>query len=46
MQTKLEKANENAVRSAYHVAEVKDVPAWSPCFTDDGVFTDERRDDG
>jgi len=41
MQTEIEKANEKAVRNAYHVAEMKDVPAWVACFTDDGVFTDE-----
>jgi ketosteroid isomerase-like protein len=41
MQTEIEKANEKTVRNAYHVAEMKDVPAWVACFTDDGVFTDE-----
>jgi len=41
MQTEIEKANERAVRNAYHVAEMKDVPAWVACFTDDGVFIDE-----
>jgi hypothetical protein len=33
--------NEEFVRQAYAVAEVKDVPAWVACFNPDGVFVDE-----
>ena len=38
--------NEEFVRQAYAVAEVKDLPAWVACFNPDGVFVDaqERRD--
>jgi ketosteroid isomerase-like protein len=32
--------NEDIVRHAYAVAEVKDIPGWIACFTPDGVFTD------
>jgi len=41
VQTEIEKANEKAVRNAYHVAELKDVRGWVDCFTEDGVFVDE-----
>jgi ketosteroid isomerase-like protein len=33
--------SEQFIRNAYHVAEIKDVPGWVACFTDDGTFTDE-----
>src|SRR5690349_595805 len=33
--------NEELVRQAYAVAEVKDIPAWAACFTDDGEFVDK-----
>jgi ketosteroid isomerase-like protein len=33
--------NEKSVRNAYHVAEMKDVPGWVGCFTEDGIFIDE-----
>ncbi len=33
--------NEEFVRQAYAVAEVKDIPAWVACFNPDGVFVDE-----
>jgi ketosteroid isomerase-like protein len=33
--------NEKSVRNAYHVAEMKDVPGWVACFTEDGIFIDE-----
>jgi ketosteroid isomerase-like protein len=33
--------NEEFVRNAYAVAEVKDIPSWVACFTTDGVFVDE-----
>lgn len=33
--------NEKIVRDAYQVAEVKDLPGWIACFTEDGTFTDE-----
>ena len=33
--------NEQIVRNAYHIAEIKDVAAWGSCFTEDGTFTDE-----
>jgi ketosteroid isomerase-like protein len=33
--------NEEFVRHAYAVAEVKDIPSWVACFTPDGVFVDE-----
>jgi len=33
--------NEDFVRHAYELAEVKDIPAWIACFNSDGVFVDE-----
>ena len=33
--------NEEFIRDAYHVAEIKDIPGWVACFTPDGTFTDE-----
>ena len=33
--------NEEFVRQAYAIAEVKDIPAWVDCFNPDGVFVDE-----
>ena len=36
-----ERENENAIRAAYQIAEVQDVPGWVACFTKDGTFTDE-----
>jgi len=33
--------NEKSVLNAYHVAEIKDVPGWVACFTEDGIFIDE-----
>src|SRR3989442_12291897 len=33
--------NEEFIRNAYHVAEIKDIPGWVACFTPDGTFTDE-----
>jgi ketosteroid isomerase-like protein len=33
--------NEEFVRQAYAVAEVKDLAAWVACFNPDGVFVDE-----
>ena len=33
--------NEEFVRQAYAVAEVKDLVAWVECFNPDGVFVDE-----
>ena len=36
-----ERANEKAIRAAYHIAEVQDVSGWTACFTEDGTFTDE-----
>jgi ketosteroid isomerase-like protein len=33
--------NEQIVRNAYQVAEVKDIAGWIGAFTDDGTFTDE-----
>ena len=33
--------NEEIVRNAYHLAEIKDVPGFAASFTDDGTFTDE-----
>ena len=32
--------NEQIVRQAYQIAEVKDIPAWVDAFTEDGTFTD------
>ena len=34
-------SNEDFVRRAYEIAEVKDIPAWIACFNPDGVFVDE-----
>jgi ketosteroid isomerase-like protein len=33
--------NEQFIRNAYHVAEIRDIPGWVACFTPDGTFTDE-----
>ena len=33
--------NEEFVRQAYAIAEVRDIPAWVDCFNPDGVFVDE-----
>jgi steroid delta-isomerase-like uncharacterized protein len=33
--------NEEIVRSAYHLAEIKDVPGFAANFAEDGTFTDE-----
>jgi hypothetical protein len=33
--------NEQFIRNAYHVAEIKDIPGWVASFTPDGTFTDE-----
>ena len=33
--------NEEFVRQAYAMAEVKDIPGWAACFNPDGVFVDE-----
>jgi ketosteroid isomerase-like protein len=33
--------NEKFIRSAYQRAEMKDVPGWVACFTEDGIFIDE-----
>jgi ketosteroid isomerase-like protein len=34
-------SNEEFVRRAYEIAEVKDIPGWIGCFNPDGVFVDE-----
>ena len=34
-------SNEDFVRRAYEMAEVKDIPGWIACFNPDGVFVDE-----
>jgi hypothetical protein len=34
--------NEEFVRQAYAVAEVKDIAAWVACFNPDGVFVTNR----
>jgi hypothetical protein len=34
-------SNEEFVRRAYEMAEVKDIPGWIACFNADGVFVDE-----
>jgi ketosteroid isomerase-like protein len=34
-------SNEDFVRRAYEIAEMKDIPAWIACFNPDGVFVDE-----
>ena len=33
--------NEEFVREAYAIAEVRDLPGWVECFNPDGVFVDE-----
>jgi ketosteroid isomerase-like protein len=33
--------NEQIVRDAYQVAEIKDIPGWIACFTEDGTSIDE-----
>ena len=33
--------NEQFIRNAYQVAEIKDIPGWVASFTPDGTFTDE-----
>jgi hypothetical protein len=33
--------NEEFVRQAYAIAEVKDIAGWVACFNPDGVFVDE-----
>ena len=33
--------NEQTIRNAYQLAEVKDISGWTGCFTVDGTFTDE-----
>lgn len=33
--------NEEIIRNAYHMAEIRDVPGWVARFTTDGTFTDE-----
>jgi ketosteroid isomerase-like protein len=33
-------SNEQAVRNAYAIAEVKDIQGWIGCFVPDGVFVD------
>jgi hypothetical protein len=33
--------NEEFVRQAYAIAEVKDIAGWIACFNPDGVFVDE-----
>jgi SnoaL-like domain len=33
--------NEKSIRNAYQRAEMKDVPGWVACFTEDGIFIDE-----
>ena len=35
------KGNEQIIRNAYHLAEIKDIPGWAASFTEDGTFTDE-----
>jgi hypothetical protein len=34
-------SNEDFVRRAYEIAEVKDIPGWIACFNPDGVFVDQ-----
>jgi ketosteroid isomerase-like protein len=34
-------SNEEFVRRAYEIAEVRDIPGWIACFNADGVFVDE-----
>jgi predicted ester cyclase len=33
--------NEQIIRRAYHLAEIKDIPGWVACFAEDGIFIDE-----
>jgi ketosteroid isomerase-like protein len=33
--------NEEIIRNAYRLAEIKDVPSWVAGFTEDGTYTDE-----
>jgi hypothetical protein len=33
--------NEEIIRNAYHLAEIKDIPGWAASFTKEGTFTDE-----
>jgi ketosteroid isomerase-like protein len=33
--------NEQIVRDAYQVVEIRDIPGWIACFTEDGTFIDE-----
>jgi ketosteroid isomerase-like protein len=33
--------NEEVIRNAYHLAEIKDISGWAASFTEDGTFTDE-----
>jgi len=35
------KDNEQIIRNAYHLAEIKDVPGFTASFTEDGTFTDQ-----
>jgi ketosteroid isomerase-like protein len=35
------KGNEQIIRNAYHLAEIKDVPGFTASFIEDGTFTDE-----
>ena len=37
-------SNEEFVRRAYDIAEVKDIPGWIACFNPDGRFTDNSMD--
>jgi ketosteroid isomerase-like protein len=34
-------SNEEVIRNAYHLAEIKDISGWAASFTEDGTFTDE-----
>jgi ketosteroid isomerase-like protein len=36
-----ERENEKAIRAAYQIAEVQDVPGWVASFAENGTFTDE-----
>ena len=35
--------NEQYIRRAYGIAELKDIAAWVECFTPDGVFVSGSR---
>ncbi len=37
-------SNEQFVRLAYEIGEVRDIPAWVTCSDPDGVFVDESVD--